>query len=247
MKYILITGSSQGIGKGIALHFGGLGYHVFVTYHAHHDLGLQTIGEIEKTGGTATLIQVNVADENSVKAMYTEIAKVTDTIDVLVNNAGAETGGNLEEVSLADWQKTLYVRLDGDFLCTKYGIPFLKKSENPNILCIMSSLFENIDPNDPAACVADGGTVSFIKALAVYLAQYKIRTNGIGPSETNTNLPYWQKYGTPELFAEVAKDNPLGRLCTPKDVAQAVQLFVDDPSKFLNGNILYVNGGSHLK
>lgn len=247
MKSILITGSSQGIGKGIALHFGKLGYHVFVTYNTQEKLGQEVVAEIVKSSGAATLIHVDVGNENSVKEMFAEVAKTTETLDVLVNNAGAECGGTIEELTFAEWQQTLYPRLDGYFLCTKYAIPFMQKSDNPNLICIMSSLYENVDPADPSACTADGGTVSFLKTMAVALAKYKIRTNGIGPSEIETNLPYWKKNGSPELFAQIARDNPLRRMCTPQDVATTVQMVVDDPGKFLNGNIIYVNGGGHLK
>ena len=247
MKSILITGSSQGIGKGIALHFAALGYHVFVTYHTHKELGEQVLDEIKKNGWSATLIQVDAGNEASVQSLYKSIAATTDTLDILVNSAGAECGGNLETLTFSEWKKTLYPRLDGYFLCTKYAVPFLKKSDNPNVICIMSSLYENVDPEDPSACTADGGTVSFIKAIAVYLAKYKIRTNGVGPSEVETSLPYWVKNGSPEFFTQIAKDNPLGRICTSKDVAQTIQLLVEDPGKFLNGNIIYVTGGNHLK
>lgn len=96
MKSILITGSSQGIGKGIALHFGKLGYHVFVTYNTHKELGEQVVAEIAKVGGKATLIQTDVGNEASVQAMFAEVAKSTTTLDVLVNNAGAECGGSID-------------------------------------------------------------------------------------------------------------------------------------------------------
>jgi len=100
MKSILITGSSQGIGKGIALHFGMLGYHVYVTYNTHKELGKQVLDDIKKDGGSATLIQVDVGNEASVQSMFKNISATTDTLDILVNSAGAECGGDLETLGL---------------------------------------------------------------------------------------------------------------------------------------------------
>jgi enoyl-[acyl-carrier-protein] reductase (NADH) len=70
--------------------------------------------------------------------------------------------------------------------------------------------------------------------------------DGIGAGETKTNLKYWKDNSTEDLWKELSKKNPLGRVGTPEDVASVAQMIVEDTTKFLNGNIIYINGGNHL-
>lgn len=244
MKSILITGSSQGIGKGIANHFAKLGYFVFVTYKKNKELGMNVVTEI---GENSQLLELDVTNEESVKKAFEIVTQKIGVLDVLVNNAAVDFPSNIETCNFEEWQEITRTKIDGNFLCTKYALPLLKKSENPNIIVMMSSMFEKVDPDDPAYCVGTGGTVAFMKAMALSLAKYKIRVNGVGPSETRTNSKYWTQIGSDDMWDDIQKLNPLGKLCTPEDVANTIELVVNDKSKFINGNIIYVTGGNHLK
>ncbi len=246
-RTILITGSSNGIGAGVAKHFGGLGYSVVVTYFRNKKDGESVVNEIKKNKGEASLFKMDVKEETSVKSVLAEIGKKYGKLDVLVNNAAVDWASSFENTTFEDWKEITRTKIDGNFLCIKYAIPLLKKSENPNIVVIMSSMFYKVDPDDPAYCVGTAGTVAFMKSAALALAKYKIRTNGIGPSETKTNSRYWSENGTEEMWKDLAQKNPLGRLGTVEDVALVAQMIVEDKTKFLNGNIIYINGGSHLK
>ncbi len=246
-KIILITGSSNGIGAGIAKHFGKLDYSVVVTYNQNKKDGEKVVDDIEKSGAKTLLLQLDVKDEESVGKALTSVEKEFGKLDVLVNNAAVDFATPFEECSFDDWREITRTKIDGNFLCTKYAIPLLKKSDNPNIIIIMSSLYEKVDPDDPAYCVGTAGTVAYLKCAALALAKYKIRANGIGPGETKTNNRYWRENGTEELWKEIESKNPFRRLTTPEDVAIATQMIVEDKTKFLNGNIIYVNGGGHLK
>ena len=110
-------------------------------------------------------------------------------------------------------------------------------------------MYDRVDPNDPAYCVGTAGTVAFMKATALALSKYGIRTNGVGPGETRTENKYWAETNntTDEKWKDYAKSNPLGRTTTPEDVGETVLMIVNDKTSFLNGNIIYINGGGHLK
>lgn len=246
-KVILITGSSNGIGAGIAKYFGKLGYSVAVTYNKNKKNAEKVVQEIDKSGGTGKIFQLDVKDERSVKNVFNSVKKEFGKLDILINSAAVDFPTPFEDCSFDDWKEITRTKIDGNFLCTKYAIPLLKKSDNPNIIIIMSSMFERVDPDDPAYCVGTAGTVAYLKCVALALAKYKIRTNGIGPGETRTNSRYWKEVGNEEMWKELAAKNPLGRITTPNDVAIVAQMIVEDKSKFLNGNIIYVNGGGHLK
>lgn len=245
-KTILITGSSNGIGAGIALHFGKLGYNVAVTYRNDKKSGEKIVSEILKSGSNARLYKLDVMDEKNVAEVFSLVERDFNGLDILVNNAAVDWGMTFENCTFEDWKVITRTKIDGNFLCTKYALPLLKKSDNPNMIIIMSSMYTNIDPDDPAYCVGTAGTVTFMKCAAKALAKYKIRTNGIGAGETKTNLKYWKDNSTEDLWKELAKKNPLGRVGTPEDVASIAQMIVEDTTKFLNGNIIYINGGNHL-
>lgn len=246
MKTILITGSSRGIGAGVAKYFGGLGYHVLVTYNKNKKEGESVVKEIVKNGGKADLFNVDVRDETSVKAMYKAISNITDVIDVLINNSAVDFLFNIEDSTFDEWKEIVSTKVDGNFLCTKYAIPFLKNSNNPNVIVMMSSVYETVDADDCAYSVATSASVAFMKCMALYLSKYGIRTNGVGPSEVKTDVKYWKQVGTDKFWNKVADKNPRKRLCTPLDVAYAIESIVDKKNEFINGNIIYVTGGKHL-
>lgn len=243
----LITGSSKGIGAGIARVLGKNGYQIVVTYKSDEMGAKNTVKEIETSKGEAVYYQVDVTDEVSVKGLFGKITKDLGRLDVLVNNAALDSLSPIEKCSFEEWKKITRIKIDGNFLCTKYALPLLKKSDNANLIIIMSSIGEKPDPDDPAYSVATAANICFMKAMARALAKYKIRTNGVGPGETRTANGYWADLGnTDELWDKLAKDNLLGRVCTPEDVGKTVLSIVEDKTKFWNGNVIYVNGGGHL-
>lgn len=247
-KTILITGSSNGIGAGIAKYFGAKKWNVVVTYLKDKEKGEKVAVDVEKSGGKALLCQVDVKSEKSVKNMMSEVEKRFKVLDVLVNNAAIDYANPIETASFEDWKKITRTKIDGNFLCTKYGLPILKKSKQGNLIIVMSSMYERVDPEDSAYCVGTAGTFTFMKCMALALTKYNIRVNGVCPGECRTNNQYYIDLGDKdEMWEEFASNNPMGRVTTPLDVAKAVEMIVEDKSNFINGNEIYVNGGRHLK
>ena len=248
-KVALITGSSQGIGAGIAELLGSRGYTVVVTYKSNKDLADGVAEKIRAAGSNATAVQLDVTSEDSVKACMEQVEREFGRLDVLVNNAGVDNLSTIEDCTFDRWQTVTRTKIDGNFLCTKYALPLLKKPGKADLIVIMSSLGDKPDIEDIAYSVGTAGTMCFVKAMALALAKYGIRTNGVGPGETRTNNGYWQEKNltSDETWEEFAKANPLGRVTTPEDVAQTVLSIVENPTQYWNGNFIYVNGGNHLQ
>lgn len=247
-KKILITGSSNGIGAGVAKYFTQKGYIAIVTYLNNKEDGEEVCKAIQSNGGEADLYQLDVRSEENVKNLARQIEEKYGKLDVLLNNAAVDWSTPLEECSFEDWQIITRTKLDGNFLCTKYFLPLLKQADKANLLIIMSDLGDYPDVSDVAYSVATAGTISFMKAMVKSLSKYGIRTNAIAPGATKTNNKYWADLGnTPELWDQLAKENPLGRVSTPEDIAKAAYMLVEDGMDYLNGNILYVTGGGHIK
>jgi NAD(P)-dependent dehydrogenase (short-subunit alcohol dehydrogenase family) len=126
-------------------------------------------------------------------------------------------------------------------------MPLLAKAENANAIYITSYDGVKPVPDYIAYCTGTAAMLAFASAMALYLPKFGIRVNCISPGATKT--PLWDKLGGEDdsMWAKFAEANPMSRISTVDDVANAVMLVVNDPSGYLNGNNLYVDGGSHLR
>lgn len=247
-KVALITGSSDGIGQATAKLLGENGYSVVVTYKSNKEKAEETLQYIKNHGSDGIVVQLDVTDEESVKQCFKTVSDKYDRLDVLVNNAGVDHPSSIEDCTYDTWKEITGPKIDGNFLCTKYALPLLKKPGKADVIVIMSSLDTIVDPEDPAYSVGTAGAVCFVKTMALALAKYGIRTNGVGPGSVRTKLDYWQEAGLDkdEVWEKFAKSNPLGRVTTVEDVGLTILDVLQNKSQFWNGNFIFVNGGTHI-
>lgn len=247
-KVAAVTGSSQGIGAGIAKLLGEKGYAVVVTYKNNKDRADNVVEYIKSRDGNAVALELDVTSEDSVKAFFEKVDSQYGKLNVLVNNAGADGLTPIESASFEKWREIVGPKIDGNFLCTKYALPLLQKCDKSDLIVIMSSLGDIPDIKDVAYSVGTAGAVGFVKVMARALAKYGIRTNGVGPTAVRTTLGYYEEsnLASDEAWEELAQANPLGRVATVEDVAQTVLTVIDNPSQFWNGNFIYVTGGDHI-
>lgn len=243
----LVTGSSKGIGQATAIKLAEAGYYVYITYFRDNQGGLDTLNRIEQRGGHGKLLHLDVRSEESVRNAYIQIEEDFGYLNVLVSNAVTDFPKPIEETSFDEWQTVTQTKLDGAFLCTKYGIPLLSKGENANLIIITSHEGEKPEPSFIAYGVGTAGLILFTKAMAVHLAKYGIRTNAVAPGTVRTAL--WDGIGFEDdtMWVDFAQKNPMRHVPTVEDVASAVLMLVQDPTRYLNGNFIYVDGGNHWK
>jgi NAD(P)-dependent dehydrogenase (short-subunit alcohol dehydrogenase family) len=241
-RVALITGASRGIGLGIAKYLISKGYFVHCTYRNDKKLIDKAFGK----EANATIHHLDVADENEVKKVLLEVKKISGGLHLLVNNAAVDYQATIEDMTLKQWNETFDARGTGTFLMTKYSIPLLKENKRSTIINITSSFAYEALPNFPAAGAAEAAKMSFTKTSAVALAKYGIRTHSVNPGVTRT--PLWDSWGVDDKgWADMAKSNPLGRNCTPEDVARIIFYLDSEEAAYLNGAEIYTNGGNHLK
>lgn len=241
-RIALITGASRGIGAGAAKYLSEHGYFVYATY-----LKDKSLIEKEFKGNKNISIQyLDVRSEDSVKKVFDEVKKTSDRLNLLVNNAAVDYNITIEDIDLAKWNETFDVRVKGTFLMTKHAIPLMKKSGRSTIINITSSWAHETQPSFPAAAAAEAAKMNFTKTCALALAKYGIRTHSVNPGVTRT--PLWDPWGVDDKGWEaMAKANPLGRNCTPTDIAKMILYLDSEEAEYLNGEEIYVNGGNHLK
>jgi NAD(P)-dependent dehydrogenase (short-subunit alcohol dehydrogenase family) len=244
VKAILVTGSSQGIGFGIAKHYAAHGFHAFINYLSNDLKAKQALKRIEDEDGSASLHRCDVRSEKSVRRMYDDIAAVGHTLETIVINATDEVPKPIDEATLEEWHQVLLTKLDGAFLTIKYGIPLLRKADNPAIIVITSSEGWRPDGEYLAYQVGTAGLISIMAGNSRYLGKkYGIRVNAVAPGPVHSGL--WDKAGQSEQMWEgYAERSPVGRVATTEDVAAAVWYLAEDPLKLLNGTTINVDGGS---
>jgi NAD(P)-dependent dehydrogenase (short-subunit alcohol dehydrogenase family) len=171
-------------------------------------------------------------------------------LDVLINNAGISDPfqGNLDELQLADFDRVLGVNLRGPLLCAKYALPLLRKASHPAILNITSTLAFMSEPDTFAYTASKGGLEALTHALAVSLAQDRIRVNAIAPGWIEVGP--WQKKSQryePQHTREDKAQHPVGRVGIPDDIAQAALYLCSDRAGFITGQHLIIDGGMTVK
>jgi glucose 1-dehydrogenase len=249
----LVTGAGTGIGAAIARQLASAGASVAVNYRASRDAAYAVVEGIVRTGGTAVALEADVSDEAAVDALFAALARELGGIDILVNNAGIQRDAPLVDLSAADWRAVLDVNLTGQFLCARAAArAFLaaggardRSAAAGKIVCI-SSVHDVIPwAGHVNYAVAKAGVAMLVKTLAQELAPERIRVNGISPGAIRTaiNRAAWK---TPAAAAALTGLIPYGRIGEPDDVARAAVWLASDRADYVNGAMLYVDGGMTL-
>jgi glucose 1-dehydrogenase len=249
----LVTGSSSGIGKEVAIELAREGAQVVINYPTTPEPALAVLEEIKSFGGTAIAIKANVSKEEEVQAMFQETIKTFGTIDILVNNAGLQRDSPFAEMSLSDWQLVIDVNLTGQFLCAREAVrEFLRRGMVPErskalgkIIC-MSSVHEVIPWGGHVNYASSkGGVMLMMKSIAQELGGMKIRVNSIAPGAIKTpiNTSAWN---TPEAEAKLLTLIPYNRVGVTADIAKAAVWLASDESDYIHGTTIFIDGGMTL-
>ncbi len=239
-KVALITGASAGIGRATAILFGEEGAKVAVNYAHRGGKADEVKREIEKVDGEAIVIKADVSSGKEVRVMLDEIMRKFDRIDILVNNAGIAEHKTVIEISEADWDKMLGVHLKGTFNCTKAVLPIMLSQKAGKIINISSELALIGKEGLTHYCAANGGIISFTKALAKEVGPEGINVNCVAPGPTLTEM----FMSSPDEFNDEFKMTlPLRRFAKPREIAFSILFLANDESDYYAGQVLSPNGG----
>jgi NAD(P)-dependent dehydrogenase (short-subunit alcohol dehydrogenase family) len=241
-KVAIITGAASGIGRATAVRFAAEGAKVVVADLNEAD-GTAFAKEI---GGT--FIQVNVANEDSVKAMYATVISTYGGIDILFNNAGISPADDdsILTTELDAWRRVQDVNLTSVYLCCKYGIPHLLERGGGSIINTASFVAVMGSATSQVSYTASkGGVLALSRELGVQFARQGIRVNALCPGPVNTPLLQELFAKDPERAARRLIHIPAGRFAEPDEIASAVLFLASDDSSFVNASTFLVDGGIH--
>ncbi len=249
----LVTGSSSGIGEGIALALAASGASVVVNYASSKEGAERVVQKIRDTGSEAIAIRADVSDEEQVLEMFSKTIDHFGTVDVLVNNAGIQKDSEFIDMTIEQWDRVMGVNLRGAFLCAREAVKeFIRRGFDPlrskamGKIIFVSSVHEVIPwAGHVNYAASKGGIMLLMKSLAQELAPQKIRVNSIGPGaiKTNINRSAWD---TPEAEAKLLKLIPYKRVGEPADIGSVAVWLASDESDYLTGTTIYADGGMLL-
>lgn len=236
-KVAVVTGSSRGIGKAIALELANSGAKIVVTGTNEEKLK-SSLQEILETGTEAIAIKCNVGDFNDAKMLIEETLKSFVRIDILVNNAGITRDNLIVRLSEEDWDKVIEVNLKGVFNCTKAVIRTMMKQRYGKIINITSVVGVSGNGGQSNYSASKAGIIGFSKSLAKELSSRNINVNCVAPGFIETDMT--AGLGNSEsLLASI----PLGRVGKPFEIAKAVGFLSSSDSDYITGQVLHVDGG----
>jgi len=239
-RVAVVTGSSRGLGRAIAVKLASLGAKVVVNYRSDKPAGEETLRLIQQAGGEAIVIQADVSVFDDAQRLIQSALDHFGRLDILVNNAGTTRDTLLVRMSEEEWDIVVDTNLKGVFNCCKAAQRSMLKQRYGRIVNITSiaGLAGNAGQTNYSA--AKAGQIGFTKALAKEVGSRNITVNAIAPGYIPTDL---SATIPPDLLAKGMELMPLGRPGIPEDIANAVAFLVSDEGNYITGQVLAVDGG----
>jgi 3-oxoacyl-[acyl-carrier protein] reductase len=240
-KVSVVTGSSYGIGKEIALILAKEGSKIVVNYSKSEKKALNVVSEIVNLGSKAIAVKADISKSREVKNMVNTCIQTFGTVDILVNNAGISAFGEIEDIDDEYLEQVLALNFKGTFYCCREIVPIMKKKNYGKILNISSIASQRGDHTTSPCYGASKGAVSVLtKSLARQLGPFGINVNAIAPHAIMTPMmDYWDR----KKRVQMRESIPVRRLGTPEDVAFTALFLVSDEASFITGQIINLNGG----
>lgn len=245
-KVALVTGSSRGIGKEIAIKLAQKGYHLVINYARSHSKAEETAEEIRKLGQKVITVKANVAKKEKVKEMFEEIDKQFGRIDILVNNAASGVLRPILEVEESHWDWTMNINSKAMLFCSQMAAERMKNQETGGAIVSLSSLGSiRYLPNYTTVGVSKAAVEALTRYLAVELAPHNIRVNAVSGGAVDTDaLTHFPN--REELLDDAKRRTPAGKMVEANDLANAAVFLLSDEASMIRGQTIIVDGGISL-
>ena len=249
----IVTGGGQGIGQHIAVRLAKEGA-IVVIADINEKGSIETAEMISKTSDRkARVIPTDITYEKQVINLVKGTLEIDNRIDILINNSGIMGPiKNIEDITTAEWDRTMAVNLKGMFFCCKYAAPIMKKQQKGNIVNISSVVAKRPLPQRTSYACTKMGVIGFTRSLATELGQWKIRVNSICPGEVSG--PRLDRYfkamaeysgkSESQVIAQRLEVSPLRSFVDPKFIGAMVAFLCSDDAAMITGQDINVSAGA---
>ena len=239
MRTALVTGASRGIGRACALALASAGHRVVLAARS-----AEKLAEVAKEIGTESyILEMDLANRDSITECIARAAKDFGRIDVLVNNAGIAKDGLAVRMKQADWEAVLSTNLSGAFYAIQQVLQGMMRERWGRIVNISSVVGEMGNPGQANYVASKAGLIGLTKSLAQEVGSRNITVNAVAPGFIGTDMT---SELSEELKQKMIDNTPLRRMGAPEDVAAAVKFLASDEAAFITGHVLDVNGGIYM-
>lgn len=238
----VVTGSSRGVGRGVALAYAAEGADVLVNYSASEGPALELVEEIRALGRKSVAVRADVASKSQVEHMMAVAKEQFGRLDIVVNNAGFTRPAMLHKMSEDEWDAVVDAHLKGPFLCVQAAFPYFKEQNYGKVITVSSvaGLVGTVGQVNYAA--AKGGILSFTKSVAREFARYNVCANIISLGIVETDMT--EKIRTDEKLKEIYMNRILlKRFANAQDITPAFVFLASSESDYITGQLLCVDGG----
>ena len=238
-RVAIITGGSGGIGRAVAERLGASGFGIVVHYGGSEARATETVDTIISAGGRAVASAGDVADESAMAATFDRAEQEFGGVDVVVHTAGVMPLAPIAEMDLETFDRVVRTNLRGTFVVNQLAARRVRSGGA--IINFSTSITRLEAPTYGAYAATKGGVEALTLILARELSGRDITVNTVAPGPTAT--PLFLDGKSEEAITRIASMNPMGRLGTPDDIAETI-LFLAGPARWVNGQVLFVNGGA---
>ena len=241
-KIALVTGSSRGVGRAVALGFAKEGAKVVVNYTSNETAAKEVVDKIQSLGSKAIAVKADVAQKTEAAGLVGAAVETFGKIDILVNNAGFTRPALMIKMTEDQWDQVIDIHLKGAFLCSQAAGLRMKEQNSGKIINVMSvaGLVGTVGQINYSA--AKGGILSMTKSIARELARYNVCCNVISLGIVATDMT--EKIRTDEKLKEIYMNRILlKRFAEPDDISPAFAFLASDESNYITGQLLCVDGG----
>ena len=241
-KVALVTGSSRGVGRSIAVGFAQAGAKVVVNYTSNEKAGIEVMDAIKALGTEAILVKADVAQKADVDKLIKATIDQFGKIDILVNNAGFTRPNMMLKMTEQEWDQVVDLHLKGAFLCAQAAGNHMKNQNSGKIINITSVAGVVGTVGQINYSAAKGGVISMTKSMARELARYNICVNVISLGIVATDMT--EKIRTDEKLKEIYMNRILlKRFAEAEDIAPAFVFLGSDDASYITGQLICVDGG----
>jgi len=239
MKTALITGGSRGIGSAIALAL-GKNFHVVVGFANAEEKANDVVNEIIAAGGSASSVQINIANAESVDNAFSTVEKKYSSVDVLINNAGVTQDNILPRMKESEWLEVIQTNLTGSFYTSQRAIKLMMKNKWGRIVFISSVVGISGNQGQANYAASKAGLIGLAKSISKEMGSRNITSNVVAPGYIETDMTSFLNDENKENIIEQLSIKRIGK---PEDISNVVSFLCSEESEYITGQVIPVDGG----